>query len=167
MKNTEVNKEVEFGVKIKRSAKLEKFLENLGGKASIVKIDRHIYKNPRSNYFFKISTEKKENLISSQFSMKEDLISKGKTEGMKIAEEIDIDVSKEQLENLTKIIKHLGFNLDATINKIRKEFKVNDLQITIDQYGTDETDYLEVEGSDEKLIMELVKILPYEKVDQK
>jgi adenylate cyclase class IV len=95
--------------------------------------------------------------------MKEDiLLKKGVRNGMKVSDEIDIEVSSSQLKKLEEIVILLGFNQTNIISKTRRTYFVGKLMVTIDSYP--DNDYLEIEGTNKKDIMNLVSRLPIEKI---
>jgi len=156
---TKANKEIEYGTKVKDVQKIYAFLKQKAESSKRIEISRDIYKNG-GKYFIKISREKFGTQEQFVFSLKEDLLSQGISDGMKIAEEIDISVSEEQLSALTEVVKLLGFKLTSSFSKIRTEFIVNALSITLDEYEKEV--YLEIEGPTKKAVGNFVKTIPPE-----
>ena len=152
-----INKEIEYGVKIKNPEEVIKFLNAKPARQRTLEITRLIFKN-KGKYFIKISSEVSNLKKHYIFSVKEDLLAQGITEGMKIAEEVDIPVSNDQLKKLVEVIKMIGFKMKSKFKKIRYEYKLNKLIITVDKYK--DGAYLEVEGLSFEKIKKFIKSLP-------
>jgi len=152
-----MNKEIEYGIKITNPKELAKIFELQASKKRIIKITRSILKN-NGKYFIKVSSEiigaKHYNIIS----IKEDLLKKGVDKNMKISEEIDIPVSEDQRRKLIQMLKILGFRATSKFQKIRYEYQIKDLIVTLDKYK--EGFYLEVEGPSTKKIKKFIHNLP-------
>jgi len=157
------NKEIEFGVKIANGDDVIKFLEKLHGKPKVTAINRKIYKITNGKYFFKVSVEKSEDQTACVYSMKEDLLDKGIDSGMKISDEIDISVSEEQLSKMEKILLFTGYKVASEFKKVRYEFIIEEMSVTVDKYNTN--DYLEIEGESENKINSLVAKIPFIKLN--
>lgn len=155
------NKEIEYGVKIKNPKEIIEFLNSKFVKGKIIEITRIILKN-NGKYFVKISSEASNSEKHCVFSLKEDLLAQGIAEGMKIAEEVDIPVSEDQLRKLTEAMKMLGFKVASEFKKTRHEYQINNLMVTVDEYK--DGAYLEVEGSSSRKIKDFVKKLPIKKL---
>ena len=161
---TNKNKEIEFGVKIKNGDEVKDYLKEISPKERIITISRDIYKND-SKYFLKVSEENENNQSSAVFSLKEDLLALGTSEGMKVADEVDVDVSKEQLEKLVNIVSFLGFEKKSHFKKIRYQYEVEGTMVMVDEY--DKVTNLEVEGETEEKVMKVVKQIPYIALEEK
>lgn len=144
--------ETEFGVKIANGEELLKFLCQRFGDPEIIHINRKIYKKDSERYFFRVD--------DGMVSLKEDLYPLGKIDGIRVAEELDIEIDIGQIEKMERAIQVLGYNLVHRVVKDRYLFfdEANSLQIALDRYP--DGDYLEVEGNDESKIMGLVSVLP-------
>jgi len=159
------SKEIEYGVKVKNSKALIAYLNAHAVNKGSIKTLREVYKKDNSNYFFRTDQQKKDGKKYYVFSVKEDLLGKqGVDSGMKVSEEVDIEVSKEQLEKLKQIIILLGYSLVTTISKTRLIYCMDGLMVTLDSYP--DNDYLEVEGDSEDKVMSLVAKLPVVKFDE-
>lgn len=156
-----INKEIEYGVKIKNPKEIIEFLNSKSTRRRTIEITRIILKN-NGKYFIKTSSEVSNSEKHHVFSLKEDLLAQGIVDGMKIAEEVDILVSEDQLKKLMEAMKMLGFKVASEFKKTRYEYRVNELIITVDKYKNGA--YLEVEGLSSKKIKDFVKKLPI-KVD--
>lgn len=152
-----INKEIEYGVKIKNSKEIINLLASKYAQQRIIKITRMILKNG-GKYFVKISSEVSNSEKHCVFSLKEDLLAQGIAEGMKIAEEVDISVSEDQLKKLTEMVKMLGFEMASKFEKTRYEYQTNNLIVTVDEYENGA--YLEVEGPSPEKIENFIKKLP-------
>ncbi len=158
--------EIEYGVKVKNGEVLIAYLSEHAINKGSIKTLREVYKKDDSNYFFRTDFQEIENKESYRFSVKEDLLGKqGIDSGMKVSEEVDIDVSQEQLDKLKQVIVLLGYSLVTTISKTRRSFEMEGLMVTLDSYP--DTDYLEVEGESEEKVMNVVAKLPIEKFEDK
>lgn len=158
-------KEIEYGVKVKNGDELITYLNEHAINKGSIKTLREIYKKEDSNYFFRTDFQKIENKESYRFSVKEDLLGKqGIDSGMKVSEEVDIDVSQEQLDKLRQVIILLGYSLVTTISKTRHIYEMDNLTVSLDSYP--DTDYFEVEGESEEKVMNLVAKLPIEKLEK-
>lgn len=155
--STELTKEIEYGVEVENANDLIPMLKDMASDYEKIYIKREIYKN-EGKYFVKASKEEGSQKERYVFSLKEDLLKQGQKDGLKIAEEIDIPVSREQLENLIKAVQMLGFRKTSEFSKVRDEFQINSLVVTLDQY--DKKAYLEVEGPTKEKVMLLVEKLP-------
>lgn len=153
------NKEIEFGVKIKNPKAVKAYLRRNSKKEQVFHISRDIYKN-KSKYFIKISKETTGKTTSAVFSLKEDLLSKGVAEGLKVAEEIDVKVSKEQLNKLVDIVRLFSFKKKTHFKKTRYQYQIQGVVVTVDEY--DGGVNLEVEGSSQDKVTRVVKQIPYE-----
>jgi adenylate cyclase class IV len=157
------NREIEYGVKIKNSNKLISYLNSNAVNKGTIKSTRKIFKKLKSDYFFRTDQQTQGSKNKYFFSMKEDiLLKKGVRNGMKVSDEIDIEVSSSQLKKLEEIVILLGFNQTNIISKTRRTYFVGKLMVTIDSYP--DNDYLEIEGTNKKDIMNLVSRLPIEKI---
>jgi len=153
------SKEIEYGVKVKNGDELITYLNEHAVSKGSIKTLREVYKKEDSNYFFRTDFQEIENKESYRFSVKEDLLGKqGIDSGMKVSEEVDIDVSQEQLDKLKQVVILLGYSLITTIPKIRRIYEIEGLIVTLDTYS--DTDYLEVEGESKEKVMDLVSKLP-------
>lgn len=153
-----MNKEIEYGVKISNSQEVKEFLQSNSLFEKVTNISRDIYKNG-GKYFVKVSNETEEEKTQAVFSVKEDLIGQGIEDGMKVAEELDIEVSSEQLNKLTKMLTMFGFKQTSHFFKKRYQYEIDGLMVTVDEY--DSATNLEIEGPDEKTVMSVVDKIPF------
>ena len=160
-KNT--SKEIEYGTKIKNSKTLVSYLNTNAINQGSIKTTRKIFKKEGSNYFFRTDHQVKNSKKSYIFTIKENILDrKGVKHGMKVSDEIDLEVSKLQLQKLEGMVSLLGFTQNSIISTTRRIYFVDKMMVTIDSYSDNE--YLEVEGNDRKKIMNLVSKLPIEKI---
>lgn len=157
-----INREIEYGVKIKNSTKLITYLNINAINKGTIETTRKIFKKPKSDYFFRTDQQTQGDKNKYFFAIKEDILTnKGVRNGMKVSDEVDIEVSSSQLEKLEEMIILLGFTQNSVISKTRRIYSIDKLMVTIDSYP--DNDYLEVEGTSKKGIMNLVSKLPIEK----
>lgn len=149
------NKEIEYGKKIENPDAVLKYLKQNFSNPTTINISRKIYKQKDGKYFIKISTELSEGEESYVFSIKEDLLKEGQSSGLKVAEELDINLNKNQLEKLKKAVSVLGFEETDSFEKVRHKYEKGDLEITVDIY--EDGSYLEIEGPSKTEVMELVE----------
>lgn len=156
-----MKKEIEYGTKIKNPKELTEIFKQRAETQRIINITRSILKN-NGKYFIKVSSE----IVGSKqyyvISLKEDLLANGITNKMKTSDELDIEVSKEQFQQIIKMLKMLGFKKVSTFKKIRHEYKIKGLTVTIDKYK--EGPYLEIEGPSSVKIKEFIKTIPIQTV---
>jgi len=116
---------------------------------------RTIYKNG-GKYFLRVTSQKSdEEKIKHFFSLKEDSMRNGLDgQGLNSREEIDLEVSKVQLNKLEEMIKLLGFVQENYFEKVRHLFKIDNLEVSLDRYK--DFDNLEIEGDSEKEIKEFL-----------
>lgn len=154
-----MTKEVEYSVNIQNPEDIRVFLQTNSPIERVIQITRDIYKNS-GEYFFKVSREKESDVTQIILSVKEDLLTQGIADGMKIAEEVDVELTEAQLEKFTQIIKMLRFELSSQFTKTRYQYEIDGLMVTIDEY--ENVTNLEVEGPSEEAIMAVVNQIPFE-----
>jgi len=158
-----MNSEIEFGVKIKNSQEVMNFLDELcGGLRKVIEIKRRIFRKLGSEFFFRLSKENVNGNLAYTLSLKEDILSKGISEGLKVSKEIDIKIGRHQVRSFRKIISLLGYKLETKLSKTRYVYKISEVLITVDKYPT--VSYLEVEGKSKSSVMEIAGKIPYKKL---
>ncbi len=152
-------KEIEYGVKVKNSKELLAYLNTHGANKGQIETVREIYKKKNSPHFFRTDKQVINKKMSYMFSIKEDILGKkGVSKGLKVSDEVDLEVTKKQLEKLKQMLMLQDYHLVTTISKIRRIFDLQNLMVTLDSYP--DVDYLEVEGDNKEKIMKLVSQLP-------
>lgn len=79
-------------------------------------------------------------------------------EGIKQEIEYEVEVSNEKL--LEKILNSMNFFETTSYERYRTEYKSDEIKITLDEYPF--ASYLEIEGEDEKKLLEIAKNLGLE-----
>lgn len=153
-----MTKEVEYSVKIENPDEIRVFLQENSPTERVIQITRDIYKN-KGKYFVKISREKEDDVVRIIFSVKEDLLSQGIANGMKVAEEVDIEVTEDQLVKLIQVIQMFGFDLSSQFTKTRYQYEIDALMVALDEY--ENATNLEVEGPSGEVIMAVVNKIPF------
>lgn len=153
-----MTKEVEYSVNIQNPDEIRVFLQENSPTERVIQITRDIYKN-KGKYFVKISREKEDDVVRIIFSVKEDLLSQGIANGMKVAEEVDIEVTEDQLGKFLQVLQMFGFDLSSQFTKTRYQCEIDGLMVALDEY--ENVTNLEVEGPSEVAIMAVVNKIPF------
>ena len=155
------NIEIEYGVKVINGDELMKHLESLTDNRGVTKMRRVVYKQG-GDYFVRVSYEESEKGQKKYvFSLKEDVMAKGKSEdGLKQMQEIDIVLDKGQLDQFVEVIGLMGYKKDNDFTKTRYWYEIDDLHVSLDKTGA--VDYLEVEGASKDQVMNFVEDIPIE-----
>lgn len=162
MKNkNNLDKELEFGMKIDSPERIEAVLRSLPGviSRSTLLIRSEIYKKKGNRFFWRFSTVagKKEVLLS----FKEDLLAlkPSLAEVMKEAAEVNLTLTQEQAAAIKRIIALLGYQPERVVKKKRLLYQLEKAQISLDFYYPEKQWYLEIESRDQREIEKLRRII--------